>query len=71
MPNYLKVEKGSIVEWIICPDSIEENEQSLYHLNSRSHVIAFKDIPHESPILKVKDKFKVRFLESGNFYYFC
>ena len=51
-PDYLKIEKGSIVEWKVCNDSREENETSLYHMDSRSHVIAFKNLTHESPILK-------------------
>ena len=70
-PDYLKVEKGSIVEWKVCTDSIEENETSLYHMGKRSHVIAFKNLPNESPMLKDNDKFKVRFLESGHFQYYC
>ena len=40
-PHYLKIEKGSIVEWKVCSSDYELNESSLYHLDSRSHVIAF------------------------------
>jgi hypothetical protein len=30
VPENLKIEKGSIVEWKVCKDAMEENEISLY-----------------------------------------
>ena len=67
-PEYLKIKKGSIVEWKICSNSLEENESSLYHNSKRPHVISFFDVPVESPpMIKENETFKVRFLEVGHF----
>ena len=52
-PHYLKIERGSYVQWIMCKDAIESNENSLYFEKSRSHVIAFDSIPVESPRLQL------------------
>ena len=69
VPDYLKIEKGSVVEWKVCSTNTEQNETSLYHNNRRSHVIAFHDLPTESPMLKNNDTFKVKFEECGHFQY--
>jgi plastocyanin len=68
-PENLKIEKGSIVVWQICEDSLDTVETSLYSGNSRSHVIAFQVPQTESPLLKLNDTFKVKFLECGHFSY--
>jgi len=75
-PDYLKVERGSIVQWIMCNDAIESNENSLYFEKSRSHVIAFDSIADESPRLSLsKDgketTFRMQFKNLGVFTYKC
>jgi plastocyanin len=67
----LKIEKGSIIEWKVSNESIEENETSLYHMSKRSHVIAFNNLNTESPMLKENDTFRVKIHECGHFSYFC
>ena len=47
-PSHLKVEEGSIVQWLVHKDSIESNESSLYYHDGRSHVISFRTINEES-----------------------
>ncbi len=65
------------MEWVVSSDIKEGNESSLYYDKSRGHVIAFKDLPQESPVLSgsgSKNKsntFKVKFLEVGSFPYNC
>ena len=59
------MEKGSIIEWKVQQSANDENDTSLYKMESRSHVIAFKNIPIESPVLKDNDSYKVRVKESG------
>ena len=68
-PSNLKIEKGSIVEWRVHgdDDSCEESEFSLYTSHSRSHVVAFDNMMAESPMLKLDENYKVRFLEVGHF----
>ena len=63
-PDHLKVEKGSIIEWKVQESNMSENDTSLYKMESRSYVIAFKNIPVESPVLKNNETFKVRVKES-------
>ena len=41
-PENLKIEKGSIVVWQICEDTLDSDDTSLYSSTSRSHVIAFQ-----------------------------
>ena len=52
----LQIEKGSIVEWQLCPDAIEDDRNSLYYERSRSHVIAFDKINVESPKLELSNE---------------
>ncbi len=40
-------------------------------MESRSHVIAFKNIMIESSVLKENDTYKVRVKESGHYQYYC
>ena len=78
----MQIEKGSIVEWQLCPDAIEEDPNSLYHEKSRSHVIAFDDINVESPKLELSNEqsyrqnsrsttFSMSFTDTGKFSYKC
>ena len=71
MPENLKIEKGSIVEWRISEDTNDFIENSYYIPSQKSHVIAFNSLMIESPILRENDLFKLRFLESGHFTYKC
>ncbi|CDW87023.1 UNKNOWN [Stylonychia lemnae] len=71
IPDNLKIEKGSIVEWKIQEDLSEDSELSLYSSSTRSHVIAFNDLPTESSILRLNDTFRVKFHECGHFTYKC
>jgi hypothetical protein len=52
IPENLKIEKGSIVEWRILEDDLDTSDTSLYQSSSRSHVIAFNNMMIESPMLK-------------------
>jgi plastocyanin len=71
IPDNLKIEKGSIVEWRVISDASDFSHNSLYDSGSRKHVISFDSIQTESPILKKNDFFRVRFLEVGSFKYKC
>eukprot|EP00347_Sterkiella_histriomuscorum_P013401 403364846 len=73
IPENLKIEKGSIVEWRIQEDLEEESDITYYKNSSatRSHVVAFNDIHTESNILRLNDTFKVKFHECGQFTYRC
>ena len=71
-PAYLKVQRGSTVEWSRCESELELDEASLYHLSNRMHVISFHSINEESqPLRSPTDTFKLRFFETGVFKYQC
>jgi plastocyanin len=76
-PEQLHIEKGSIVEWRVVlstsSDNSSDDPQSDYDDSTR-HVIAFECAPlalTESPLLKVNQTFRVRFLETGDYPYRC
>jgi len=71
IPSTLRIERGSVVEWRVCADAKESNELSLYHNNNRAHVLAFKTLATESPLLRESETYTVRFLEPGIFEYGC
>jgi plastocyanin len=66
-PDNLNVEKGSIVEWrVLTTFGFEDS--------NLCHVIAFEYAPlaqTKSPLLKLNDAFRVRFLEPGVYHYKC
>jgi len=70
-PAYLKVERGSIVEWVVLPQTPTSDPREFDIESRQSHVIAFSDLPTESPVLREHQSFRVRFLERGVFNYQC
>ena len=77
-PEQLHIEKGSIVEWRVVlstsSDNSSDDPQSDYDDSTTRHVIAFECAPlalTESPLLKVNQTFRVRFLETGDYPYRC
>ena len=71
-PNYLKITKGSTVEWSLEDPSTEGNQSSLYHNQKRMHIVSFDAIPEESePFRSASDTFKLRFFNEGTFDYRC
>lgn len=73
MPDYLRIEKNSIVEFVLCNDSAPSEHSELYSGKSRSHMLYFNEIGVESPKLELggKTSFTMNFTDSGKFYYEC
>jgi hypothetical protein len=75
----LSIEKGSIVEWKVLGSKDNtyggnsDYEEDIFEMDTR-HAISFEYAPlasAKSPLLKINDVFRVRFLEPGVYHYRC
>lgn len=79
-PESLTINQGDTVEWLLCSDTSNPDDQSLYYERSRSHVISFDKVGFESPLLRIsnrgtadpnKTRFRIAFKEAGSFEFVC
>jgi hypothetical protein len=74
VPEVIRIEKNSIVEFKLVKDSAEFERSEVYQGRARSHMLYFDQIGVESPKLELSGghtSFVMNFTDAGKFTYEC